>query len=106
MSLSRRDLWTERMARYRTSSLTVKEFCAAEGVSQPSFYQWKKRLTEDRSAAPSTFVPISLDAALSTSATMRLPGGAEIELPAAIGQDELKRIIAAVVSVTRNGTAS
>ena len=46
MSQSRREIWTERMARYRDCSLTVREFCAREGVSQPSFYQWKKKLAE------------------------------------------------------------
>ena len=33
--------WVERMGRFATSALTVAEFCAAEGVSVPAFYQWK-----------------------------------------------------------------
>jgi hypothetical protein len=36
--------WKQRFERYRTSSLTVAQFCLAEGVSVPSFYQWKKKL--------------------------------------------------------------
>ena len=36
--------WKQRFDGYRTSSLTVAQFCKAEGVSVPSFYQWKKKL--------------------------------------------------------------
>jgi len=36
--------WAERLKRYGDCGQTVAEFCRAERVSQPSFYQWKKRL--------------------------------------------------------------
>ena len=53
--------WVERMGRFATCSLTVAEFCAAEGVSVPAFYQWKRTLaaadTLPSSATPPTFVP-------------------------------------------------
>ena len=42
MSPSRMEVWTERMARYCDSSLTVKAFCARDVVSQPGFYQSKR----------------------------------------------------------------
>lgn len=37
--------WSGRFQRFEKSSQTVAEFCRAEGVSQPSFYQWRRRLT-------------------------------------------------------------
>jgi hypothetical protein len=36
--------WSDRLKRFESSSETVTQFCLAEGVSQPSFYQWKKKL--------------------------------------------------------------
>ena len=36
--------WTERLHRFEESQQTVAEFCKAEGVSEASFYQWKRRL--------------------------------------------------------------
>ena len=36
--------WSERLSRFGESGQTVAEFCRAECVSQPSFYQWKKKL--------------------------------------------------------------
>lgn len=40
----KRAAWTDRLRRYRHSGLSVARFCDQEGVSTPSFYQWKKRL--------------------------------------------------------------
>ena len=37
--------WSERLERFRNSNQTVAQFCAKEGVSQPSFYEWKKKLS-------------------------------------------------------------
>ena len=37
-------VWRDRLARFARSNLTVKQFCRQEGVSDPSFYQWRKRL--------------------------------------------------------------
>ena len=59
---SRREVWAGRMARYERCSLTVKEFCQREGISQPSFYQWKKKLAKSDNARP-RFVPVDLGCA-------------------------------------------
>ena len=40
--------WRERLSRFRRGNLTVAEFCRREGVSNPSFYQWRKRLESGR----------------------------------------------------------
>ena len=37
--------WSDRLDRFEESNQTVRAFCVAEGVSTPSFYQWKKRLS-------------------------------------------------------------
>jgi hypothetical protein len=36
--------WAERLARFPDAGLSPAAFCAAEGVSLPSFYSWKRRL--------------------------------------------------------------
>ncbi len=37
-------MWRDRLTRFRVCGLTVKEYCRQEGVSDPSFYQWRQRL--------------------------------------------------------------
>lgn len=100
MPLSRREIWAERMARYRASSLTVKEFCLREGVSAPNFYQWKKKLGDTSASASPAFVPVSFSNQASSTVTLTLPGGATIELSDQLDQSSLQRIVGAVVAAT------
>jgi hypothetical protein len=88
------------MARFEKSNQSVVRFCEDEGVSVPSFYQWRKKLDANRSDArsgassrPSSgdreplrqrFMPVQLlrgagDQAASPT-IVRLGGGIEIEL--------------------------
>jgi hypothetical protein len=36
--------WREVLEHQAGSGLSVRSFCAAEGISEPSFYGWRKRL--------------------------------------------------------------
>lgn len=38
--------WQRRMERFEQTGQSVAEFCRGEGVSQASFYQWRRRLSE------------------------------------------------------------
>ena len=85
-----RQLWVERLARFSASGRRPAEFCAAEGVSLPSFYSWKRRLsTESRSAdtqatdEPGTgprLLPVRL-ASAPAPLELALPGGAVLRIP-------------------------
>ena len=37
--------WTDRLSRFRRGGETVAAFCRSEGVSEASFYLWKRKLT-------------------------------------------------------------
>ena len=38
--------WAERIAAQQRSGISVKQFCKEQGVSEYSFYTWRKRLHE------------------------------------------------------------
>ena len=38
--------WAERIAAQQRSGISVKQFCKEQGVSEYSFYTWRKRLKE------------------------------------------------------------
>lgn len=98
---SRQQEWEERFRRFEKSSRTIDEFCRAEGVSQASFYYWKKKLpggsrrrsrvgrrrrSVRRANAGSGFRSVVITpSADRVSVKVRLPGGAVIEL----GEDAL-----------------
>jgi transposase len=71
MDTGRETVWRQRLRRFCKSGLTVIAFCRSEGVSAPSFYQWRKRLARwkgRRSSAAKrrreSFVPVRLTATL------------------------------------------
>jgi hypothetical protein len=105
---SRRKLWLARIQRHSQCDLTVAQFCRREGISAPSFYQWKKKLTSDGAAAQVAaprFVPVRVaDPVPAVPATLRLPGGASIELPSTLGPERLVELVAACVDATKPGT--
>jgi hypothetical protein len=40
------DEWAERIAAQRRSGMSVKRFCKEQGLTEYSFYAWRKRLQE------------------------------------------------------------
>ena len=92
----------ERLRRFASSQMTVAQFCLSEGVSQPSYYYWKKKLRELPSdaklKAPVTdlqFMPLRLATASANqiipesdeqagpalaSTTIELPGGVRVSV--------------------------
>ena len=89
-SSDKRASWRERLRRFDECRMTVAAFCADEGVSTPSFYAWRRKIhgptqprAKSRPAASGklhAFERVVVTAA--TAVTIRLPGGARIEVPA------------------------
>ena len=40
------DEWAERIAAQQCSGMSVKQFCKEQGLTECSFYSWRKRLQE------------------------------------------------------------
>jgi transposase-like protein len=105
-------LWSRRMQRFERSDLTVAAFCQSEGVSQASYYYWRRKLraetnghSNDSPTTPVKFLPVSfatddscraprLDAQTGVPAveqpvasmTVDLPGGISIRLELPVGE--------------------
>jgi len=43
---SKADEWAERIAAQQRSGMSVKQFCKERGLTEYSFYAWRKRLQE------------------------------------------------------------
>jgi hypothetical protein len=41
---SRDEAWRSRIAAQKQSGVSVKQFCAQQGLTEQSFYYWRKRL--------------------------------------------------------------
>lgn len=85
--------WRERLERFVKSGMKVKQFCAGEGVSAASFYDWRRKLARpaasidgqmDCDLEPShpsgVFTPIVVSPAPAL-VSIRLPDGVQIDVP-------------------------
>jgi hypothetical protein len=103
---ARRQLWQERFARFDPSGLTVAQFCRQEGVSPPSFYQWKKKLAASESTPNHAFIPLAFSGNDVAQAKLNLPGGATIDFDGQLDDVSLRKIIGAVITVTKHEEVS
>jgi hypothetical protein len=92
-----RQKWIARLARFRSAGQTVAAFCAAEGVSVPAFYLWKRTLASAQApASPTptpTLVPIRLTPAPANPIELTRPSGTVIRFPADIRPELLLAIL-------------
>ena len=99
--------WREVLERYSGSDVSVREFCSREGVSEPSFYAWRKKLgmrkngsarprpargRNDRSDNGRLFVPLQV---LDTTATLEIihPLGYRIQVTGDVNPVALRQVI-------------
>ena len=68
--------WADRVARFAASGLAAAAFCAAEGVSLPSFHSWKRR----PAAPPAEPRLLPLRLAPAPAVELALPSGAVLRL--------------------------
>jgi hypothetical protein len=84
--------WRDLIGRWQRSKLTVRDFCQAHDISEPSFYAWRSELVRrDRAkATPAalTFVPVRvtpsaiIEVVLTTGVIVRVPAGVDSSLVA------------------------
>jgi len=99
--------WREMLKRQADSNVSVRKFCASEGVSEPSFYAWRKKLgmrkgnsararparrRTDRSDNGRLFVPLQV---LDTAATLEIihPLGYRIHVAGDVNPVALRQVM-------------
>ena len=85
----RSEQWRERIAEQVRSGLSVKEFCKERGLTECSFYSWRKRLAEQQEpvrfalvdrkamAAVESVREARLELVLASGARLRIGGGVD-----------------------------
>jgi hypothetical protein len=111
MAREKRDEWIKRVARWRDSGLSAREFGAEVGLDHKRLLRWSWRLrAEQRKAAATSTTPaaphwIEVSAHPIESASARaasslfevvLPSGVTVRVPPGFSTDALKRLLEAV----------
>lgn len=91
-SEEREQFWREQVRTHAASGLNVRRFCEAHGLSEASFYAWRRTLQQRDQPTTTTpqFVPLMLSpVASSGSITIELRGGRVVRLPETIATERL-----------------
>lgn len=96
--------WRQVVRRWQRSGRSVRAFCAAECVSEPSFYAWRRELTRRDEAAATeitpTFVPVQVRAVAEVEAAsvpaidVVLSNGRRLRVPAGFDPAMLRQLLA------------
>ncbi len=76
----RREHWQSQIAEQEKSGQSIRQFCRNRGISEFSFYTWRKRLSQER---PVSFALVeTMPAAEGTMLELVLCSGDRLRLPA------------------------
>ena len=91
--------WRQWIEQWRRSRLSVRAFCARHGLSQPSFYAWRREL-QRRDTAPPAFVPVRVVGANvagpSSGIEVVLGGGRTVRVAPGFDATTLQQVVAAL----------
>jgi hypothetical protein len=73
------DTWSHLVAAGEKSGLSVKEFCAEQGVSTASYYRWRQLLNQEEEVV---FHPIEIETKPMEGIVVELPGGVSVRFEA------------------------
>ena len=72
-------VWRKRFSQFEQSGLTVAQFCQSIGCSVPTFYQWRRRVEQERPQP--AFLQVQTSGLRAPSIEVRLPNGITIVVP-------------------------
>lgn len=99
----RAQFWREAVTAFRSSRLSVREFCRQRGLHEKRFYTWRRNLglspIAPRPVSAATppvpgFVPVRLVA--DSTAEVTLPNGLTVRLPVSADPAHVARLVAAL----------
>ena len=99
---AREKAWRKRLARWKATDLTLREFCEREGVTPTAFAHWRKEIAaRDARAAATTepsFVPVHIvpTSAAAPALEVALPGGRVVRVPPEFDPAHLRAVVAAL----------
>jgi transposase-like protein len=97
--------WRDVLRRWRESGLSIRAYCRQRGLSEPSFYAWRRILAERDplarpadEAAPVTFVPLTVQAATAGPAEppieVVLVNGRRLRVPFGVAAGVVRELLA------------
>lgn len=104
-SVTKESFWREILQRQATSNLSARAFCRQEGLTETTFYSWRRTIAaRDGECAPAEqsqpFVPLVVTSTPEREPTIaiELAGGRVLRLPTSTSTEQLAELIHALDS--------
>ena len=95
--------WQMAIETWQSSGLSIRQFCKQEGLSEPSFYSWRKRLSNPQKSGvskgrpePEQFIQVSMPTAKPGALELVLASGHTLRIPRDIDSQVLTDVLSAV----------
>jgi transposase len=95
--ISRRSVneWRKIVEGYAKSGMKVMAYCARHGISDKSYYYWKRRFGQEPASEKNDFIKISGSSETDKGVLrIKTPGGFQVEVPEGMDSIFVKDIIA------------
>jgi len=94
--------WRRSMEEWRTSGLSVRDFCDRRGLSEARFYRWR-RILEERAVEKAAFLPVHImpaDGPAQLGALeLVLSGGRSVRIAPGFDATTLRQLLAVLEEV-------
>jgi transposase len=98
-----RQFWQMVLETFKSSGLSVRQFCKQEGLTEASFYSWRKKLSNPQksdpgkgSPQPESFIQVSMPTAKPIVLELILASGHTLRIPSDIDREFLTGVLSAV----------
>ena len=95
--------WAMVLETFKSSGHSVRRFCQQEGLSEASFYSWRKRLRVHETPEPQkvppqpeSFIQVSTPSGKSSVLELVLASGHTLRIPSDIDREFLSGVLSAV----------
>ena len=96
----RRQFWQMVIETWQDSGISVNKFCKAEGLSEGTFYNWRKKLSgrpsqrkEQSSSSPSAFVEVAMPKTNHAALELLLSSGNTLRISSEADSKTLRNVI-------------
>ena len=99
-SKERRQFWRMVIETWQDSGMSISKFCKAEGLSEGSFYNWRKRLSgrhtqrnKQADSSPSAFIEVAMPKSGHAPLELLLSSGHTLRISSAADNKTLSNVI-------------
>ena len=104
-SIEKEEFWRLALREHQQSGLTIRAFCQREGLSEPAFYAWRKKIDHPKPNQGSgsaselgALLPVKIvDSAVNESLEIVTPGGVTLRCGSAVEPSRLAALLSLIM---------